>query len=239
MEETAVKKRIVLSVSCVALFMFASLALGASGENEFVFSQDGRFVRAAKMATQIVPAPQEDANLKTIAGNFSTYPNATYFSVWGNTIAQGGSNFPFQAWEAIAFTPKVNATVTKIETSAGRQGGGTAGFELGLWSDANGVPGKPIKSFHASKLPAYGQCCAVSVANDKAGIPVTAGTQYWVVVSTTPSDVDIYAWAFNSTDMRAKLSAFWCKGSTTYCGQNSGKWIAYNYVQLGFAVLGQ
>jgi len=226
------------SVSCLVLFMFASLILMASGKNEFIFSEDGRFVRATKAPSHMTPPPQEDPTLKVIAGNFSTYPKATYFSIWGNTIAQGGSNFPFQAWEAIAFTPTANATVTRIETSAGRQSSGTAGYEMGLYSDAGGVPGKPIKSFHISKLPVYGQCCTVAIANDKAGIPVTAGTQYWVVVSTTAKDTDIYAWAFNSTDMTAQLSAFWCKGSTTYCGNNSGKWVAYNYVQLGFNVLG-
>lgn len=232
------KKRIVLSVSCFVLLIFASLALMASGKNEFVYSQDGRFVRVTKAPSRIVPAPHEDPSLKVIAGNFSTYPNATYFSIWGETVDQGVNGYPFQTWAAVAFTPSANATVTKIETSAGRQGGGTAGFELGLWDDSNGVPGKPIKSFHVSNLPAYGQCCAVSVANDKAGIPVTAGTQYWVVVNTTANDTDVYAWAFNSTDMRAHTLAYWCKGSTTYCGQNSGKWIQEQYVQYGFNVLG-
>jgi hypothetical protein len=238
MEEPQVKKRIMLSVSCLALFMCASLALLASGKNEFVFSQDGRFVRATQAPSHITPAPPDDANLKTIAGNFSTYPNATYFSIWGETIDQGVNDYPFQTWAAMAFTPTADATVTKIETSAGRQSSGTAGLELGLYSDAGGVPGKAIKSFHVSKLPVYGQCCAVSTANDKAGIPVKAGTQYWVVVSTTPKDTDIYAWAFNSTDMRPHLGAYWCKGSSQYC-QNSGKWVPTNYVQFGFAVLGR
>lgn len=231
-------KKLKFSVACFVLFMFASLALMAFGQNGLVFSPDGRFVRATHAPSHITPAPKEDAGLKVIDGNFSTYPNATYFSIWGETVDQGVNGYPFQTWAAVAFTPKANATVTKIETSAGRQGGGTAGFELGIWSDANGVPGKPIKSFHVSKLPAYGQCCTVSVANDKTGIPVTAGTQYWVVVSTTPKDIDIYAWAFNSTDMRSHPSAYWCKGSTTYCGNNSGKWIPEEYVQYGFNVLG-
>jgi hypothetical protein len=234
-----VKKRIVLLASCLALFMLASLALTASSKNGFIFSQDGRFVRATQAPSHITPAPRDDdAGLKTIAGNLSTYPNATYFSIWGETIAQGESNFPFQTWAGVAFTPSANATVTRIETSAGRQGSGSAGYELGLWDDSNGVPGKPIKSFHISKLPAYGQCCAVAVANDKGGIPVTAGTQYWLVVSTTPKDIDIYAWAFNSTDMRPHPTAYWCKGSSNYCGQNSGKWLLNQYVQYGFKVLG-
>jgi hypothetical protein len=234
-----VKKRIVLSVSCLILFLSASLTLMASGKKGFVFSEDGRFIRATEAPSHITPPPQEDANLKVIAGNFSTYPKATYFSVWGNTIDQGVNGYPFQVWEAMAFTPKADATVTKIETSAGRQSSGTAGFELALYDDASGVPGKPIKSFHVSNLPPYGQCCAVSTANDKAGIPVKAGTQYWVVVRTTAKDTNVYAWAFNSTDMTAQLSAVWCKGSSTYCGTKyNGKWFPYNYVALGFNVLG-
>jgi hypothetical protein len=237
-EETAVKKRTTLSVSCFTLLLFALLTLTAFGQNQFVFSPNGRFVQATHPSSHITPAPREDAKLKVIAGNFSTYPNAIYFSIWGETVDQGVNGYPFQTWAAVAFTPTANATVTKIETSAGRQGGGTAGFELGLWDDSNGVPGKPIKSFHVANLPSYGTCCAVSVANDKAGIPVTAGTQYWVVVSTTPKDTDIYAWAFNSTDMRAHPTAYWCEGSTTYCGNNSGKWQLEQYVQYGFNVLG-
>ena len=38
--------------------------------------------------------------------------------------------------------------------------------------------------------------------------------------------------------MRAHPAASWCLGSQTYCGNNSGKWVAFSYVQLGFAVLG-
>ncbi len=230
------KKRTVLSVTCLVLF--ATLSLSASDKNQFVFSPDGKFVRATHAPAHITPTPREAASLKTIAGNFSLYPKATYFSIWGNTIAQGGTNFPFQTWVAVAFTPNADATVTKIEVSAGRQGGGTAGFELGLYSDDNGVPGALIKGTHITNLPSYGECCAVAVANDPAGIPVTAGTQYWVVVSTTPEDTNIYAWAFNSTDMTAQLAASWCQGSSTYCGQNSGKWVPFQYVQLGFRVLG-
>ena len=230
------KKRTIVSVSCLVLF--ASLAFAASVQNQFVFSPDGKFVRATHVPSHITPTPKEDAGLNIIAGNFSRYPKATYFSIWGNTVAQGGSNFPFQTWVAVAFTPTANATITKLEVSAGRQGGGTAGFELSLYNDAGGIPGTPIKTAHISTLPNYGECCDVAVANDPAGIPVTAGAQYWVVVSTTAEDTDIYAWAYNSTDMTAQAAASWCQGSSTYCGNNSGKWVPFEYVQLGFQVLG-
>jgi len=229
------KKSIAFSAMC--LTVLAQVAFAAPADKPAVFTTDLKHVMAAEVPPPIAPA-REDAALTVIAGNFSRYPLATYFSVWGNTIAQGGSNFPFQVWEAMPFTPKANATVTKIEVSAGRQGGGTAGFELGLYSDDNGVPGNLIAGAHVSKLPMYGQCCAVASVSDPAGIAVSAGTQYWVVVSTNAQDTDIYAWAFNSTNMTASLAAEWCQGSSTYCGNNSGKWIPYSYVQLGFQVLG-
>jgi hypothetical protein len=214
------------------------MVLTASGQNQAAFSQDGRFVMATTAPTHITPAPSEDPSLKVIAGNFSTYPKALYFSIWGETVDQGVNGFPYQTWAAVAFTPATNATVTKIETSAGRQGGGTAGFELSLWDDAGGAPGKPIRSTHVSNLPAYGQCCSVSVVTYKTGVPVKAGTQYWVVVSTTAEDTDVYAWAFNSTDMSAHPTAFWCNNSPQDCGSDEGKWTVSQYVQYGFNVLG-
>jgi len=230
------KKR--LALAAFSLVLFATLNLAAFAQSQYVFSPDRKSVKATQAPAHITPTPKQDAGLTIIAGNFSRYPDATYFSVFGNTIAQGGVNFPFQVWEAMPFTPTANATVTKLQVSAGRQGSGTAGFELSLYNDANGVPGTPIATAHISNLPSYGECCAVAEVSDPAGIPVTAGTQYWVVVSTTSEDTDIYAWAFNSTNMTATLAAEWCEGSSTYCGQNSGKWTAYQYVQLGFNVLG-
>ena len=235
------KRIAALSVLSLALLAIATLTLTASPKISYEFSADGRFVSATNAPVATIPGPLPDAQLKTIASNFSTYPLATYFSIWGNTIAQGGANFPFQAWVADAFTPTADATVTKIEVSAGRQGGGFAGFEIGLYSDAGGIPGTVLKSVHipGSKLSIYGQCCAVTTANLGAGVKVKAGTQYWVAVTTTPSDTDIYAWAFNSTNMSGQLEAGWCSGSQQYCGSNNNMWVPISYVQHGFAVFGK
>ncbi|HEX8812992.1 MAG TPA: choice-of-anchor R domain-containing protein, partial [Terracidiphilus sp.] len=126
---------------------------------------------------------------------------------------------------------------TEIDVSLGRQSSGSAGIEVGLYDDAAGVPGTKIKSVHVTQLPRYGECCGVTTATFK-GIAVKAGTQYWVVISTTSKDIDIYAWAFNSSDMRPQLAAARCTGSSTYCGNNSGVWVPFQYVQNGFQVLG-
>jgi len=234
------KKSVTLWLACATLFALAAHTAFAANKSKinYEFSADGKTVRVTNPPAP-VPGPQNDATIKTIASNFSKYPLATYFSIWGNTIAQGGSNFPFQTWVAVAFTPTADATVKRIQVSAGRQSTGVQGFEVSLYNDASGVPGTVLKTVHVSNLPIYGQCCQVATANISAGVAVTAGTQYWVVVSTTAQDTDIYAWPFNSTDMSSHPAASWCSGSSTYCGSNSGIWVPYSYVQLGFAVFGQ
>jgi hypothetical protein len=229
-----------LSLACVAVLLVATQTTFAANKNKlnYEFSPDGKTVRVLNPPAPI-PDTQDAGSFITIASNFSKYKLATYFSIWGNTVAQGGSNFPFQTWVGVAFTPTANATVERIQVSAGRQSSGTHGFEVNLYSDASGIPGTVLGTVHVSNLPTYGQCCQLATANFSTGIPVTAGTQYWVVVSTTAQDTDIYAWPFNSTDMSNHPAASWCLGSSTYCGSNSGIWVPYSYVQLGFAVYGQ
>jgi hypothetical protein len=227
--------RVLLCLAVLTIIGVTALALGS--KQNIVLTNDGRMAIATKAPAVITPAVR-DAKLTTIAGNLSTYPFGTFFCCYGNTIAEGGSNFPFQTWVAIAFTPAANATVTRVEASVGTFGGAT-GFELSLHADSGGVPGALIKGFHFPTPPQYGQCCVLDTGNDKAGIPVTAGTQYWVVASTKKNDTNFLGgWAFNSTDMRGGLAASWCKGSSTYCGTNSGKWVAFNGLLPGFAVLG-
>jgi hypothetical protein len=241
-EEIMTRKPVVLTVVGIAVLALVGVAaLAAAGTNKgYVISDDGRTVTATKMPSFITPA-RRDAKLNTIAGNLSTYPFGTFFCCFGNTIAQEGSgNFPFTTWVAIPFTPSANATVTRIEASVGTFGG-TSEFELSIREDKAGLPGKPIKSFHITSPPTYGACCTLDVGNDKAGIPVTAGTQYWIAATTTSKDVFEGGWAFNSTDMRSYPIASYCSGPSTYCGTtNNGKWVAGQSGDPlpGYAILG-
>lgn len=234
------KKTLVLSASFVALLAMASLTLKASGNHTYDYGPDGKLVRVVNPSTTTTAAPAVDTKFTLVAGNISAYPQAAFFSIFGNTVAQGGANFPFQTWVANPFTPSANANLAAIQVAVGRLGSGTSGFEVGLYNDAAGVPGTLIKSVHipGSKVPAYGQCCELDTASFS-GVSVTAGTQYWVAATTTASDLDIYGWNFNTTNMSALPSASWCMGSTTYCGSNSGIWVPYSYTQLAFRVLGQ
>ncbi|HTV54903.1 MAG TPA: choice-of-anchor R domain-containing protein, partial [Terriglobia bacterium] len=225
----------------LTLLAVATLTLKASGNNNYDFSSDGKLVRVLNPSTIINPTPHVDSKYTFIAGNLSAYPQATYFSIFGNTIAQGGANYPFQTWVAMPFTPAANATVVAAQVAVGRLGSGTSGFEVTLYNDASGVPGSVIQSVHipGSKVTTYGTCCALDTAVFSGGIPVTAGTQYWVAATTTSSDTDIYGWNFNTTNMSAQPAASWCSGSTTYCGSNSGVWVPYAYTQLAFRIVAE
>jgi len=226
MEETEVKKRPVVTVVGVAVLTLIALAALAVSSNPYSFSQNRRTVTANHALSFIQPA-NHDAKLKTIAGNLSVYPFGVYFCCFGNTIAAGPPNFPFQAWVAIPFTPTADANVTRLEASVGTFGGSDAGaFQIQLLADNNNSPGKPIKTFTVSTEPTYGSCCTLDVGKDKAGIPVKKGTQYWIAVTTSSKQTAFAGgWAFNSTDMRGGEIAGWCEGSSTYCGSNSGVWV--------------
>jgi hypothetical protein len=217
-----------IAISCLVLLACATMLLASAKKTNVMTSADGKYAIATGGGTHIIPNAQPDTGTK-ISGVLSSYPYGTYFCCFGNTVAAGGANFPFQTWVAVGFTPASNATVTEIKASVGTFGENSSGFELALYNDNNGVPGTQLKGFHISSPPQYGTCCTLDVGKDNAGIPVTAGTQYWVVAKTDSKDVEFLGgWAFNSTDMRPGVYpiASWCKGSTTYCGQDSGKWVS-------------
>jgi hypothetical protein len=213
----------VMGITVLALVGVAALAVGP--KSGYVFSDDGRTLTATKRPHFVTPAFR-DPSLKTIAGNLSDYPFATFFCCLGDTVAQGGSSFPFQTWTAVPFTPTADATVTRIEAAMGIYYGTKGAFEFSIREDDAGVPGKVMKSFHVTAPIVFGTCCVLDTFNDKAGIPVTAGKQYWLAATTTSKDTNfIGAWAQTSTDMRSYPIASWCKSSGTQCGSNNGKWV--------------
>jgi len=214
------------------------MALVASGANKFAFSPDLRTVKANSAPTHVIPAVAEKSKGKAIAGNFSKDKNAVYFSVFGNTIDQGVNGFPFLIWQGNAFTPATSATATAISVGLGDLNSGHGSIQLSLYSDNAGVPGTALGTGTATNVQDYGTCCGATTATLSPGVALTAGTQYWVVVSTTAQDTDIYGWNFNTTNMNAELAAEFCQGSQTYCGNNSGVWVPYDYVQNAFQVLG-
>jgi hypothetical protein len=108
--------------------------------------------------------------------------------------------------------------------------------------DGTGKPGKVIAKWKVTGMPNFGACCSVETKSS-AGIPVMAGTQYWLVVSTEKKS-DVWA-AWNSDDTKQLLTeaipqAYYCHSTTGYCGTFNGVWTPYQgYQGSAFAVLGK
>ncbi len=178
----------------------------------------------------------------TIFNNIgSAYPKGTYWCCTGFTITgpTALSGFP-EFWEAAAFTPSANHTVTRVKVAVGFVEG-VNGLLLGLYTDASGVPGKALKTWALSSLPTFGSCCVVETKSDATGIPVTAGTQYWIVLKTNAKETTTWAaFNINDTDQTDPApTAFYCSDNVGGSCGNDNAWTA-GEAQPGpaFAVLG-
>lgn len=134
------------------------------------------------------------------------YPYGAYFCCLGPTVAGPNNSYGVpEEWWAEAFVPSASATVTKIEVGVG-YATGTNSVNIGLYNDANGAPGTPLVSRDVKNLPPFGSCCATMVLKDKSGIQVTAGTQYWIVLSTDSADTDFLGgWNYDTPDQVSKI----------------------------------
>lgn len=233
------KKKVALFIFCLAVLLLASLALLASNRTGIVLSQDGRQMIATQAPSHVTPAIEDDAKLVTISGNLSTYEYATFFCCLGYTIAGPDSKLGFTSWVAVPFTPSKDMNVKKVEVAVGYY---TASVPLTLSvnEDSGGLPGNAITSWNVKIPYPYGDCCTLVSASSKTGIPVTSGTQYWLVVGTGSENTSFFGgWADSSTDMRAHPFAGYCKTTGNQCGNNNGKWAAADTILPAYAVLGQ
>lgn len=150
----------------------------------------------------IVPAEQTPAavTIFTNLGPTATdeYNDATGYYVLGPDNTVGLS----EQWIGLPFTPKQSGHVTQMQVAVQIDDTTTTNrFVVGLYSDNAGTVGTLLASASAKNAPDFGTCCTlVNVAIPSTA--VTAGTQYWVVVSTD----DVHAanftgvWAASNLD---------------------------------------
>jgi hypothetical protein len=224
--------------------LLISFGLVFAGSIAILAAQDNAVLRGsgttvwgkhARMTIVTEPAPSfattnlNDSGLVTIFSNLAAvYPKGKYWCCAGYNVmgpTQG------EQWMAGAFTPGADHTVTRIEVAVGFSQQGTNGVVLSLNLDNNGVPGQALRTWNASNLPRFGDCCALVVKSDKSGIPVSAGTQYWVVLSTNSKEKDtVDGWNFNDTNQM---------DLATVASYTSNKWTVFQTTQgVAFAVKG-
>jgi len=220
----------IAAIFCLALMVFASVSAISATRNGFITINGGSEIVALQMPGGHVTPAQDDAKLKTIAGSLNTHhPYGLYFCCFGWTVSGPNSPGGQMIWIAVPFTPSANATVKKVEAAIGYISG-TNKIVLSVNSDNNGLPGNALATFHVKNVPALGSCCKLATGTSAAGIPVTQGVQYWLVVSTDSHDADFYgAWDMSATDMRSYASAV----------NPDGTWRIQNGVLPAYAVLGE
>jgi hypothetical protein len=230
-------KKLLVSTALV----FAGATALAAAQNKPAVKGHGTMVWGKHARMTVVTEPTRsftatnirDSGLITIFSNLAAkYPKGQYWCCTGYNV-MGSKSGVGEQWMAAAFTPAADHTVTRIEVAVGYSQQGTNGVVLSLNSDNNGVPGKALKTWNASGLPRFGTCCALLVKSDSSGIPVSAGKQYWVVLSTNSHELDtVDAWnVIDSNQVDAATVA-------TYPGTNN-KWNTFQTTPgLGFAVKG-
>lgn len=216
-------------VLCLVLLVFLGVSAIAISKDGFITINGGRHIVFLRMPTApVAPIAESDTGLQTISGNLNIDNRyGVYFCCLGDAV--GGPNSARFIWVAVPFTPTANMSVKKVEAGI-QYVTGTNEIVLSLNSDSSGLPGNAIATFHTKRLPRGGTCCKLAVGTSAAGIPVTQGTQYWLVVSTDSSDRDFLGgWVFNTTDMRSHPFAI---------NQVGKGWIADNGLLPAYDVLG-
>jgi len=237
-------KSILAGLTLSALAFSTAFAAPSSGvRSDIAATKDGtavHVVRQGAINTQAAPPPTK---LLTIFDNFAhRYPKGVYGSFVGRNVtgSQNASNFP-EYWLASPFTPSVAHTASEIRVPVQAWAGTNAAI-VGLYGDSAGLPGTAIKEWHVENMPSSG-CCALVTVRSKVGIPLTAGTQYWIVVRPDPSkgNDQFMAWNYNVTDQVTTSNfAYYCKDTATAtCNVQSGAWHPNNYfVALAYGVYG-
>jgi hypothetical protein len=141
----------------------------------------------SRILTPNVPLP---AGVVTIYSNLGT-GNQTYNPNAGVGIVGKDAGQPLPQWVAIAFTPKADHLVQGIQVGATYVSGSNE-MALLLDADDNGVPGATLHAWEITNLPEFGSCCVLQTRKYVTGVPVKAGTQYWVVLRTMPQGTDTY-----------------------------------------------
>lgn len=204
------------------LILVGVTALAGGNKSGFATINNGKMTVSLNSPSYVYTAPDPDeANLTKIFSNLGPEGNV-YQCCIGWTISAPGSPVGAQQWVAHAFTPAKDSTVVKIKVGVGYVTG-TNGVVLAIAKDNNNFPGGFLKSWtKLGVLPVFGSCCDLVKAKDVAGIPLTGGKQYWVVVKLNAKTPDTWdAWNFSNSGigrMAFNTGSGWLDGGDTNQG---------------------
>jgi hypothetical protein len=189
------------------LFVVALVALAsvAFAQNSQIYGVPAHVVHNGPSVGH-VKASFEPAGVNKIYSNFGS---STDKFDWTDGWLVSGPSSPLgeQQWVGYSFTPTKSHTATQIRAALfyfSNFGTGSNDFNVGIWSDDNGIPGSKMVGAEKKNLPTWsGQqsdCCATLTANIKP-TKLKGGTPYWVVMANANGAQDaIGAWDFVFND---------------------------------------
>ncbi len=156
----------------------------------------------------------QSAIADTVFNNFAAghgYNCCTGWTVSGSTSPPGLST------SANEFTALVTGSVSQIDVAVGWVTG-TNGATVSFWTDNSGTPGAMLGSWDISNLPTFGTCCSFSTISGISGINVSAGQNYFLLLSAPSDTWD--AWNFNSTGDKGLVVQSTDGGATWHLADN-------------------
>jgi len=200
------KKAVLAAAFTIAIAITA--AVGAAAGGGLIEKPPVKTMQVQKALLPFTEAMANDAGLVTIFNSLiSKYPKGEYWCCSGYNVM--GPNQGTQ-WMGAAFTPDADHTVTRLQIAVGWSDG-VNGVVISLNSDSNGMPGKALKTWNVSGLSRFGMCCSLAIVSGRRGIPISAGKQYWVVLSTNDNEADtVDAWNVEDADQvdQATLASY-------------------------------
>lgn len=224
----------------ITAVVLLSTPIAAAPADRTVIGPDGHTLIITRSTHDGRPAgtPAGPGGSNVIFDNIGdAYPLGAYWCCSGVVVsgANAISGFP-EYWEAAAFTPQSDATISKIVVAMSYVSGEN-NFTLNLMDDDGGLPGATIASWKIKDLPQYGGCCVVATKK-QLNLPVLAGTQYWLAITTRKKSDAYGAWNRNDTDQVNGVNrAIWCSDPNGGCGAGNNLWSSINDPPaLAFAV---
>ncbi len=218
-----------MKIPGLCLLLVISLPVFGQSKDGVVPINGGRNFVYVKPVDRSFPATKPHPGLVTIYSNLGTGTNVYNGAAGTGVLGKNVPNQPFPEWLANGFTPTANHTVTEIQVGVTWVEGANSVI-LSLNEDNGGKPGKTLYITQFTNLPTFGTCCTLQTATLATGIPVTQGTQYWIVLRTSPTNQGTWnVWNNNFKDLQGPFSNSLGNG-----------WFQQSTQELGaFAVFGQ
>ncbi len=202
-------------VVCLAALAISVNAWAANKDTINVGKNGITVTTSASLKGNTAYVKKQASGSQVIYDNFANYyPKGLYWCCYGGLLSGPNSTAGREVWQASGFTPSQSMTITSVSLALSYQSGNTTDLLVSINADNNGVPGAVLQQWQVDSLPTFGTCCVVTTSTT--GVAVTAGTPYWVVVSTeADSDFD-GAWGFDDQDQLDPIpNAYYTNGAWT------------------------